>query len=213
MPDLVNRAQEILADELSDAEARLVTEEVYGSCVLGALQELSRLRPRMARGLVTLQAGPDQPFPPGWDNGLSTLISVEFPVGYARPRIVPHTSLMVGPGGWRLLDVPYNPGDPAVLTYTQVWTEQSLPDSLSEGVAHLVASLVAEAVAARFGRSDRPAVPVDSVNYRDKSDVWRELAADLRRRALVILGIRSDTDGNAVHSPASRDAVWGWPTW
>lgn len=213
MADLLTRTYQILHDETGEDEDRLAGSAVYAASVEGALLEYSRLRPRLLRQQVTLVAGYDQPYPSAWDAGLSTLVSVEFPPGYQKPRLITHSGLSTGPNGWRMLNRTHTPGETAILTYTAPWTQQTLPESLTDGVAHLAASLVAQAVAAEFGRSDKPAVPVDSVNYRDKADVWRALARDLRQRGLLMLGIGVDANGNTVNNPASRDAVWGWPSW
>jgi len=209
--DIALRARQILSDEAGEEAERLASAEVYTASVAGALLELSRLRPRVAQAELELEAGPDQPYPPGWDAGISSILSVEFPPGSRRPRMLAASSLLTGPDGWRILDRPYREGDRAVLTFTLPWTQASIPDSLAEAAAHLAASLVAQAVAARFGRSNAPAIPADSVNYREKADVWRELSAHLRRRGLAIAGAGADAQGNAAHSPAARHADWGWP--
>ena len=209
--DIALRARQILSDEAGDEAERLASAEVYAASAAGAVLELSRLRPRTASEEVQLQEGPDQPYPAGWDAGTSSILRVEFPPGGLRPRLVPPSGLAAGPAGWRMLDRRYAPGDRAVVTYTLPWTQDTLPDSLAEAAAHLAASLVAQAVAARFGRSDAPAIPADSVNYREKADVWRELSAHLRRRGLAIAGMASDARGNAMPLPASRHADLGWP--
>jgi hypothetical protein len=208
-PWLASRAQSILHDTATTDTTQLTTDAQYSAAVDAALAEYSRLFPVVTTHTETLADGEyEWTLPADWVSGFSSMQSVEYPSGSQEPVYLGADDYMVTSTKWRMLHDTADASETAILTYTALHTESSVPSSDTEAVAMLAAAVVALEVAAGFARTNRPVVAADSVDYRTKSDEWRSLARQLRSGAFALMGGSVDSNGRVKQPGASATALW-----
>jgi len=207
--ELGARAQSILHDTATTDTTQLTTDAQYAAAVDAALAEYSRLFPVVTTYTQALATGEyEWTLPADWLSGFSAMQSVEYPSGEQEPVYLGADDYMVTTTKWRMLYDTADASETAILTYTALHTESTVPASDTEAVAMLAAACVALEVAAGFARTNRPVVPADSVDYRTKSDEWRSLARQLRAGAFALMGGSVDSNGRIKQPGASATALW-----
>lgn len=206
------RVKQILHELGSTDDDQITTNASYQGAVDAALFECSSVAPLQTTDTQELTGGSYEfDLPSDWSSGFSKMLSIEYPSGSQDPEMLDADEYLVTATKWRLLKSQQaSTGEYAILTYTVPYTEETLTDAAREPVALLAASSIALELAAKFGRTDKPAVPIDVVDYRSKADEWRAIARDLRLRAFNVLGIPLDARGNVKAGPSDADAKWDW---
>ncbi|PKN46764.1 MAG: hypothetical protein CVU59_05040 [Deltaproteobacteria bacterium HGW-Deltaproteobacteria-17] len=184
---------------VKDDSDRLSDPTDYDDAIAQALKRYSKFRPRLNCADIPGAGTHDIAIPADWEDGLSSIVSAEYPVGD-----VPETLLETYQ--WRLYRTPsglvirlpeHTPdADETVrVLYSVMHDEDSIPPVDLESVADLAASICLRMLAAKYVDTGDPLIAADVVNYRSKSDEARRAADGLEKRCKEHLGIK---DGDTV---------------
>ena len=197
--------------KVKDDSGKLEAPGDYTANIAEALKRYSKDRPRLVCADLAGNAGNDLTLPDNWSEGLSSIISIEYPIGD-----VPET--LLDSRDWELYQTPtvkrlrllYE--KPAVgasvrMLYSIMHDEASVPAADLEAVANLAASLCCRQLAAAFGQTGDSLIQADVVNYRSKTDEFRRLAESLEGLYKAHLGIKAnDTTSAAMATAAPPDS-------
>lgn len=206
---LVTRLKSLINEIQTVDSKQLLSDVNYSSHVEGALRLYSGLNPHIKTATVPLAAGEyEYSLPADWESGFSAIYSIEYPAGNQEPEYLARDNYLVGPSKWRFLDITPSAGESAVVTYSAVQTEATVPENALEGVAQLSAALACYAIAAKFAATTNPAVQSDSVDYRSKSDQWLSIARRFEQTGYRILGIDMASNGTVRQPAYGVTAQW-----
>ncbi|MEA5113023.1 MAG: hypothetical protein VB050_03265 [Geobacteraceae bacterium] len=178
----------------------------YAAAVTEALKRYSKHRPRLICEDLAGNSTHDLAMPAGWTEGISAIVSVEYPVG-----TVPETLLesddwaeYMTPAGKkiRLMHDAPSAAEHVRVLYQAVHTEVTLPATDLEAVANLGASICQRLLAALYAQTSDPTIGADVVNYRSKADEFRRLADANEAQYNGHLGIGKDTPAAAAMAVA-----------
>jgi hypothetical protein len=199
---------------IQDTAGLLAAGDLEGA-IREAVERYSRDQPRQ---VVVDVAGDsvsyDLTLPASWVDGLSRVVTIEYPAGARYPTLLSAT-------GWRLyrtasttklrlLDVIPATGQTLRLTYTALHTLDGLdgaaattiPATHTEAFASLAGALALYRLAARYISEQEATLNIDAVDRQGKTDLARRLADGLMRAYREEIGV---SGGEA---PAL--AVVGW---
>lgn len=188
---------DLVKAKVKDESGKLVDPTDYTNGVNEALKRYSKNRPRLVCEDLAGAGTHDLALPAGWSEGVSTICSVEYPVG-----VVPEA--LLGSDIWTMYRTPaatklrlltYTPEatETVRVLYSAVHTEATVPAADLEAVANLAAAICLRQLAAAFGQTTDPTIGADVVNYRSKTDEFRRLAEAYEGLYADHLGIGKDT--------------------
>ena len=202
---------ELTTRKTKDTNQDLQLEDFNGN-ILEAVKKYSKVRPRIKAEDILGPGGHDFQLPASWSPGLSTIQTVEYPIGKVPESYIDNAKVRLyqAPDGLklRLYDVAPLAGQSFRVTFTALHDEASLPESDIEAVANLAASLCCRQLAQRYAGTSDPTIGADVVNYRSKGDEFARRAKELRALFQDALGIKeNDTTAAAmatVKAPARK---------
>lgn len=205
----IERLTDLIRGKVRDAAADLV-ESDYLTALAEALKTYGRHRPRHLVADLPGNGSNDLPLPADWSDGVSSVVSIEYPVGQVPEILFDHGDwgYYRSPAGLqlRLLTAAPAVGESVRLLYTTLHTEATIPVIDEEAVANLAAAVCLRQLAARYAQTSDPTIAADVVNYRTKADEYRRLADSYDGRYRSHLGLK-DTDtvpaAMVVAAPAS----------
>jgi hypothetical protein len=205
----------VIARVKDDAE-KLVDPTDYNDAITAALARYSKGKPRILVRDLPGTDGHDLALPVEWSPDFSEVRSLEYPIG-----TVPADLLQ--PGCWALYQSPTStvirlddlaPAATETIrcTFVVLHTEATLPATDVEPVADIAAAICLLQLAAAYGNSTDSTIQADSVDHQSKTDQYRRLATELRRKGLAALGLDDEDAAPAaavVASPPPRRTRWG----
>lgn len=188
---------DLTKSKVKDESDKLVDPDDYAAAVTEALKRYSKNRPRLVCEDLPGDGSHDLGLPAGWTDGLSTIHSLEYPIGQV-PEVLLDSDLWTfyrTPDGETLRLLAVTPGaDESVrVLYNTVHTEATVPAADLEAIANLAASICLRQLASAYGQTSDPTISADVVNYRSKTDEFRRLADSLEEKYGDHLGIGKDT--------------------
>lgn len=163
-------------------------------------------RPRLLVADITGTGATDYPLPEGWTDGLSTVVSIEYPVGGNPETLLDQNQWQVyrSPSGLvlRFRSAPAS-GSVARLLYTGSYSTAEIPAHDRDAVMNLAAGICCRMLAARYAQTGDPTIMADSVNYRSKMDEFRRLADSYEAQYRTHLGIKEGEGGPAACATAT----------
>ncbi len=212
--DVVTRVWMTLRDYGQTATQQLLTDtEVTTLGTRGAEPIYSRVRPRQVIADLTADGTNYLALPAGFIDGFSTLALVESPPDKVPASIIDPRDYYVGrsgSGALRIVFVNVVPGngDTVRIAYgaqrvmAAVAGNTTVLDSDFTAFCDLASSICADAIAAKFARTSEPVINADAVNYRSRTQEWRDIAKRLWDRFEMAMG------GADPAAPASAWANW-----
>lgn len=201
---------DLIKGKVRDGEGTL-EEADYLAALTEALKRFSRHRPRLVCEDLAGAASHDLDLPTGWIEGVSTVVSIEYPVGDVPETLLDSNqwTLYHSPAGLRLrlLDAAPAVTDTVRILYSALHVEATIPAADREAIASMAAAVCLRQLAARYGQSMDPTLSADAVNYQSKTDQYRRLAEALEQQYSDHLGIGADAPVSAamtVAKPPSR---------
>lgn len=212
--------QQAVANRIQDAAGKLA-QDAIDECIRQALAgEYSSARPLRR---ITAIAGDSATFSwlliaaaesgvvfPGWVDGFSAILALEYPAGERVPVYLDKEDWAVvqTATGFELRLLVNTPQTGktlnAVFTVPHAADATTVPDVDFFGAADLAASLAARRLAALYAQLGDASVGLDAVNYQSKSGSYHELARALEREFRKAFGLERDK----VQPAASVTAEW-----
>lgn len=210
-----------LRDLGDDEDQQLLTNTELDAFIAQAVAVHSLRFPVNLTADVVADGTPYTALPPGWEPGLSTLTSVEWPIGenptsMVDPRLRsfylhPTDGLVLYWPGSRPASgalVRYSYTGSAVLSTTALDT--TLPDAHFYPLCDLAASISADAVAAKYAQQGEPVINVDAASYQKTND-WLSIARRLGDRYRTALGLGSaGSEAGGRTTPAGYSTTVNW---
>lgn len=194
-----------------DDAGKLADPTDFDNNIAEALKRYSKHRTRLACIDISGTGAHDYSLPADWSDGLSIVVSIEYPVGDVPETLLDDDdwSLYITPTATKLrfMDAPTAT---VRLLYSLMHDEASVPAADLEAIANLSAAFCCRQLATAYGNTSDPTIQADSVNYRSKSDEYRRLADALEGQYKNHLGIKNEdvlTAGMAVAAPANSGRV------
>lgn len=162
-------------------------------------------RPREIVSDLAGNATNDIGVPEGWQDGFSSVRSIELPIGNVPESLVDASDFRIyrSPSGLyiRLLATAPQESDSLRVTWTQRHTPDTVPDGDFEAVCAYAAALCFETMAASYIQTVDNAIAGDTVNYRTKGQECLGVAKSFRKRYFDHIGIG---EGNAAGAAAAQ---------
>jgi hypothetical protein len=186
---------------LQDAVTKLATAD-RDKLIEQAIQE--RYSKDRARELVADVAGngtSDLTLPATHEDGFSVIRQIEYPIGNVPPTLIESADwqLYRTPTGLKLRLLANTPAATENIRLT--YTGRHLADGTTvldfEAVCEYAAALGFEALAAIYAQTGDSTLGADAVNYRSKSQEYRDLAKAHRKRYFDYMGIEESAGGAA----------------
>ncbi len=205
--------------DLGDSEDKqLLTNTEIDAFLAQALASHALRYPVRVSVDVTADGTSYTALPTGWESGLSTLVSVEWPINQSPANIVDPRELRsyLSPTGEKLAwsGSPPSSGTSVRFVITAspilgaVAASTTLPDAHFYPVANLAASICAEAIAAKYAQMGEPVINVDAASYQKMND-WLTLARRLSDRYRQAFGLGSESSSATV-AVAGYSATVNW---
>lgn len=191
--DIQQAQQEVVAalqDVGLENRSRLLGYDDLVAALGRAARHYSAARPRVVVSDLPVSDGRIA-LPAGWEEGLSEVVAIEAPPDQKPPAFVDRRYWWFRwlASGSKVIELA--PG--VVATTARVaWTasrnwgateaETTILPIDEEAVIALAVSYCCLVVAARMARSVDPTIQADAFQYRSRSDEWRSLAAEWRKR-------------------------------
>lgn len=136
-----------------------------------------------------------------YEEGYSTIESLEFPIGDTPPNLLleEEWQLYKTPTGTQIMLLDVQPANAEFIRAT--WTARhagdgsTVPDKDFEAVCDYAAGLCFEALAAQYAQTGDPTIAADSVNYRTKSQEYLGLGKAAKKRYFDHIGVTDDATG------------------
>lgn len=200
-----------VAAKIKDSSGQITTQDLH-LALAEALQRYSKDRPRLLVADIPGANVPDYSVPTGWVDGLSTIVSIEYPAGLIPEVILDCDAwkLYQAPSGVmiRLLDSSPQSTETVRVMFTTGYTEATVPELDSSAVVNLASSLCCRVLAQIYGQTTDPTIAADSVNYRSKGDEFSRRAKELEGLYCIHIGVKDgDTRPAAsvtVRAPETR---------
>ncbi len=192
-------------DRVRDTGAKLGSTE-RARAIAQALTRYAQVRP-----VIAVQDYPgdgstfDLALPTGYVEGLSTILSIEYPLGERVPALLETsawslyrttTALKL-----RLLSTTPATGKTARVTFTKPHVVDvagsTVPVTDEAAVGDLAAAVGLRELAALYANTQDPTIAADVVNYRSKSEEYLRLAKELEGRYRAHLGLDKETEVRA----------------
>lgn len=212
MPKTVPEIQQLVAGHVQDAAGKLSAEQVKSAIeeALGGRYSVDRPR-RVVADLIGdgAQSEWSTATLPGWREGFSQIVSVEYPQGRKPATLLgdEEWEIYSSPAGsvLRLRFAPAN-GQAARVSFTapHAADASSLPEADFYALGALAASLAARKLAAIYTQTGDSSLSADTVNYRTKAQEYLALARRLEQDYSKLLG----ADPERPPAASSRSAAW-----
>lgn len=205
----------LVKERVKDDSGKLVDPDDYDSAITAALMRYSKGKPRnLVRDLPGTDSH-DLALPVEWSSDFSVVVSLEYPVGTVPADMLQPADwcLYVSPASTvlRLSDLIPAATESVRCTFTALHTEATLPVVDQEAVVDLAAANCLLQLSAAYGNSIDNTIQADSVDHQSKTDQYRRLAQELRRKGLAALGLDDEDAAPAasvVAAPPKRRNRW-----
>lgn len=206
---------DLVISRVKDDSGKLVDPTDYNNAVTAALARYSKGKPRTLVKDLPGTDGHDLALPVEWCPDFSAVTALEYPIGSVPADILqsacwalyqsPTTTVI------RLTDLSPAVAESVRCTFTALHTEATLPVVDQEAVADLAAAICLLQLSAAYGNSMDNTIQADSVDHQSKTDQYRRLAQELRRKGLAALGLDDEDAAPAasvVAAPPKRRNRW-----
>jgi hypothetical protein len=203
----------ILRDVGDDEDHQLLTNTEIDAFIAQAMAVYSLRFPVAITADVVADGTRYTALPVGWEPGLSTLTSIEWPVGENPTSLIDPRlrSFYLHPTQGNVLYwADARPASGATVRYTftasavlsDTALDTTLPSAHFYPLCDLAASLCADSIAAKYAQMGEPVINVDVASYQKTND-WLSLARRLGDRYRVALGLGAAGDGGGGSQPAA----------
>lgn len=204
----------VIARVKDDAE-KLTNPADYNNAITAALARYSKGKPRVLVRDLPGTDSHDLALPVEWSADFSAVRSLEYPIGNVPADILQTDcwALYQSPTSTviRLTDLAPVATESIRCTFSVLHTEATLPATDIEPVADIAAAICLLQLAAAYGNSMDSTLQADSVDHQSKTDQYRRLATELRRKGLAALGLDDEDAAPAasvVAPPPPRRSRW-----
>ena len=184
-----------------------VTSTDYENAAAEALKRYSKHCPLLVCEDIVGNATNDLPLPTGWSEGISSIVSVEYPIGNVPETLIDTDQWYVyqSPTGKKLRLTELQPKitESVRVLYNGLHAESTVPDADEDAIANLAASFCLRQLAAVYGQTGDSSLSADVVNYRSKADEFKRLADSFEKLYKDHLGLK-DTDTSPAASVSAR---------
>lgn len=159
------------------------------------------------------------PLPSDWDNSLSHILRVEYPITDQKPSYIKpyrYTVYLDSLGVYKFRMIQDTPSstEKVNVTYAVLHTLSSatstIPASDEEAVIDLAAALVARIMQAKAARTQLFKFDADIINYVTIAETWRTVAEDLERKFKAHFGLKREDIVGAVTNYGDIDMLFPW---
>jgi hypothetical protein len=198
--------------KVKDSAHQLDDPADFESGIGEALKRYSNDRARILVADIPGAGTHDYPLPAGWNDGFSTVDSVEYPAGQVPECILDPRDyrLYQDPEGLKLRILSTTPGEGTTirLSFTALHSMVTVPEVDQDAVVNLAASFCLRRLAALFLQTGEPMINADVVNYRSKGDEATRRANDLEKQYKNYLGLKDgDTTPAAMVTAAAPQSM------
>jgi hypothetical protein len=181
------------------------------TAIAAAVEEHSKYAPLVKYSERTGDGGFDYAVPDDWLEGLSRVLSIEYPVGASSEQTwvdADNHTLVNKAGSWYIRFLAHTPAATETfrLEYTTAHTVDSIEDTILtqdfNAVAMLAAAHACASLAAKYAGTGEPTLSVDVIDYKTKRFEFHALEKELRKRYFEARGIDPEKKGPA---PAMSD--------
>jgi hypothetical protein len=187
--------QSLIVSLVRDEEEKITPDERDRALQL-AVERYSKDRPREVVEDLAGQDSKQLPLPTAWENGFSSLINIEYPIGNWPPTYIEpgYYGMYNAPGAQVIMVSASIPSTDSVrCTHTirhQVTdTVDSTPASDNEAIASYAAALLCDQLASQYSGDTDTTIQADSVEHSSKARDFATRANSLRKRYYDHLGI------------------------
>jgi len=184
-----------------------VAPEDYERAAAEAMKRYSKHRPLLICEDLPGDATNDLLLPTGWSEGISSIVSIEYPVGDVPECLLDQDEWTIyqQPAGkrLRLLEVTPTALETVRVLYSALHTEATVPAADEDAVANLAASICLRQLATAYGQTGESLIQADVVNYRSKTDEFRRLADSFEKLYKDHLGLKDNDTTSAAMATAS----------
>jgi hypothetical protein len=206
-----------LGDRLQDGE-EIIKLHQRQLALTEAVKDLARFRPRLLVGDIVGNGTSTYTLPAGWVVDVSSLLSLEFPLGNDPPTYLEESDWTLYRSAsttvqLRLVRELPSASQTMRLLYTAPHTLGSTPATTTltavdeEPALNKAASLCCTWLAAYYAQQGQASLAADVTNHESKSRTYRDLAKDFQRLYNEALGIDTK-DGQAPVKAASAVGDW-----
>lgn len=221
MPFTVTNARDHIWRTLRDLgdteDKQLLTNTEIDAFIAQALASHALRYPVRVSADVTADGTAYTSLPTGWETGLSTLVSVEWPISQNPASIIDPRGLRsyLSATGEKLSWLGSAPATGTTVRYvftaspvlSEVAGNTTLPDAHFYPVCDLAASICAEAIAAKYAQTGDPVINVDVAAYQKLND-WLTLARRLSDRYRMTFGLGSGSEASVSVAGYSTTVNW-----
>lgn len=189
--DLLSAVQAIVKDD----SGKLASVD-YQSAITSALNTYAKHKPLTAVLDISGNGGHDYDLPGDWVDGISAIVSIEYPVGSVPAQLLDGDEYLLyqAPAGLQIRLL--NTAPPAAATfrlaYTIPRTENVVLTADLDAVAYLAAANALDMLANAWLQSTDSTISADVVNYRSKSAEAASRAKAVRKLYFSHLNITED---------------------
>jgi hypothetical protein len=202
-----------IISKVKDDSSKLTPDD-YANAGAEALKRYSKHRPRLVVADLPGTGSHDLALPSDWSEGISSIASVEYPVGNVPESLLDNRDwkLYRSPAALnlRLMQTPITAAETVRILYSVMHTEATVPDADEEAIANLAASFCLRQLAAVYGQTGDSTLSADVVNYRSKADEFRRLADSFEKLYREHLGLKDNdttTAAMVTSDPADDNRV------
>jgi hypothetical protein len=195
--------------KVKDDSAKVAPDD-YESAAAEALKRYSKHRPRLVCEDLTGNGTNDLLLPTGWSEGISSIVSIEYPMGQVPETLLDtdYWTIYQQPAGkrLRLLEAKPTALERVRVLYSALHPKATIPAADEDAIANLAASICLRLLATAYGQTGEPLIQADVVNYRSKTDEFRRLADSFEKIYKDHLGLKeSDTTPAAMTTVSPPD--------
>ncbi|MBI5075630.1 MAG: hypothetical protein HZB62_10770 [Nitrospirae bacterium] len=194
---------------VADSSAKLVNPDDYQAKLTAALKTYTGHRPDTAVVDITGDAGHDYALPAGWVEGVSRILSIEYPVDSVPAALLDNDEYQIyqatAAKKIRLLNNAPAATETVRVTFTTPRTEATVLVSDEDAVCDLAAAACLEQLANLFVQTSDPTIQADVVNYRSKSQEAASRAKTLRGLYKAHMNLKDDDTVQPASAVASLE--------
>jgi len=186
---------EQLRDDLARDDSGTLAAAERDQALSLAVGRYSKDRPRvLVEDVTQATTGAELALPAAWEDEVSDLVSIEYPIGENPPQYITAWRYYRDPNGVTVMTDTAVPADADVrMTFTAAHQldagSDTIPAKDREAVACWAAALLLDQLAAYYAGSQDSTLQADAVDYGSKSGDYARRANALRKRYFDELGI------------------------
>ena len=224
LDNAVDHVWRLLRDLGDDEDHQLLTNDEIRSFLDQASHTHAMYFPVRVAEDVVADGTTFTPLPTAWESGLSSMVSVESPIGDEPPTLADprQAGIYMTPTGEKWMWHAGHPANGESIRFlftaspglAELEADTTLPNAHFYPLCDLAASISADAIASKYAQTAEPVISVDAATYQKTSD-WIQIARRLEDRYRAALGLpASGGAGSTAGGPTVQgvSAIVNWDT-